>query len=114
MAGHFRGGRLGLGGRCFRFGGRQQSRFASAVARGAGAAEDLLFSRVEGGDDPDVVDRVPPVVGGVLVMLYLWGPGSRMWRSSPEQLTNRLEVTGLYWHFVDLVWIFLFPVLYLL
>ncbi|HJM83916.1 MAG TPA: cytochrome c oxidase subunit 3, partial [Candidatus Marinimicrobia bacterium] len=27
---------------------------------------------------------------------------------------NRIEVAGLYWHFVDLVWIFLFPILYLL
>lgn len=27
---------------------------------------------------------------------------------------NPLEVTGLYWHFVDMVWIFLFPTLYLL
>jgi cytochrome c oxidase subunit 3 len=27
--------------------------------------------------------------------------------------TNFLENTGLYWHFVDLVWIFLFPLLYL-
>jgi cytochrome c oxidase subunit III len=25
-----------------------------------------------------------------------------------------LEITGLYWHFVDIVWIFLFPLLYLL
>jgi cytochrome c oxidase subunit III len=25
-----------------------------------------------------------------------------------------VELAGLYWHFVDLVWIFLFPVLYLL
>jgi cytochrome c oxidase subunit 3 len=25
-----------------------------------------------------------------------------------------VEVMGLYWHFVDLVWIFLFPILYLL
>jgi len=25
-----------------------------------------------------------------------------------------VELTGLYWHFVDLVWIFLFPLLYLL
>jgi cytochrome c oxidase subunit 3 len=24
-----------------------------------------------------------------------------------------VEVTGLYWHFVDIVWIFLFPLLYL-
>ena len=25
-----------------------------------------------------------------------------------------VEMTGLYWHFVDLVWIFLFPLLYLI
>jgi cytochrome c oxidase subunit 3 len=25
-----------------------------------------------------------------------------------------VEMTGLYWHFVDIVWIFLFPLLYLI
>jgi cytochrome c oxidase subunit III len=25
-----------------------------------------------------------------------------------------VEVSGLYWHFVDIVWIFLFPLLYLI
>ena len=25
-----------------------------------------------------------------------------------------VEVAGLYWHFVDIVWIFLFPLLYLI
>jgi len=25
-----------------------------------------------------------------------------------------VEISGLYWHFVDVVWIFLFPLLYLL
>jgi cytochrome c oxidase subunit 3 len=25
-----------------------------------------------------------------------------------------VEITGLYWHFVDTVWVFLFPILYLL
>jgi cytochrome c oxidase subunit 3 len=54
------------------------------------------------------------VVGGMVVNGFLWGPGARMWRSEPEKFTNRVEVAGLYWHFVDLVWIFLFPVLYLL
>ena len=29
------------------------------------------------------------------------------------QHTTMLELTGLYWHFVDIVWIFLFPLLYL-
>ena len=26
---------------------------------------------------------------------------------------HRVENVGLYWHFVDLVWIFLFPLLYI-
>ena len=34
--------------------------------------------------------------------------------TEPERFTNRVEIAGLYWHFVDLVWIFLFPALYLL
>ncbi|MBI1873239.1 MAG: cytochrome c oxidase subunit 3 [Acidobacteria bacterium] len=54
------------------------------------------------------------VVGGMVVMAFLFGPGAKMWRVAPERYTNRVEITGLYWHFVDLVWIFLFPVLYLL
>ena len=32
----------------------------------------------------------------------------------PRAVHEPIEYTGLYWHFVDLVWIFLFPVLYLL
>ena len=53
------------------------------------------------------------ILGGVLVIAYFWGPGSRMWHTEPERFTNRIEVSGLFWHFVDLVWIFLFPLLYL-
>ena len=55
------------------------------------------------------------IIGGMIVMGYFWLPaGNKMWHSEPEHFTNRIEVAGLYWHFVDLVWIFLFPVLYLL
>jgi heme/copper-type cytochrome/quinol oxidase subunit 3 len=54
------------------------------------------------------------VLGGVVVLAYFAGPGFKMWDTQPERFTNRLEIVGLYWHFVDLVWIFLFPVLYLL
>lgn len=54
------------------------------------------------------------VIGGILVNLYFLFPGSKMWQSAPEQFAGRIEAAGLYWHFVDLVWIFLFPVLYLL
>ncbi len=48
-------------------------------------------------------------VGLMLVILYLSAKG----RFSPEYY-NPVEITGLYWHFVDIVWIFLFPLLYLL
>jgi cytochrome c oxidase subunit III len=54
------------------------------------------------------------VIGGMVVNGYFWGPGAKMWRTESERFTNRIEVAGLYWHFVDLVWIFLFPTLYLL
>jgi heme/copper-type cytochrome/quinol oxidase subunit 3 len=54
------------------------------------------------------------IVGGILVNFYLLTLGSKLWKTDPEQFTNRIENAGLYWHFVDLVWIFLFPALYLL
>tara|TARA_B100000700_G_C14976292_1_gene824036 strand:- start:1004 stop:1603 length:600 start_codon:yes stop_codon:yes gene_type:complete len=55
------------------------------------------------------------IIGGMVVMIYFWLPiGYKMWETRPEHFANRVEVLGLYWHFVDLVWIFLFPVLYLL
>jgi cytochrome c oxidase subunit 3 len=54
------------------------------------------------------------VFGGMVVLTYLWFQNPRMARLGTERYTNRLEVGGLFWHFVDLVWIFLFPVLYLL
>jgi cytochrome c oxidase subunit III len=54
------------------------------------------------------------ILGGMIVMAYFLGPGKKLYKTNAEQFTNRIEYTGLYWHFVDLVWIFLFPVLYLL
>ena len=54
------------------------------------------------------------IIGGVIVNSYFLGPGAKMWETNKAQFTNRVEAAGLYWHFVDLVWIFLFPVLYLL
>ena len=55
------------------------------------------------------------VLGGVLVFCYMLLPASfRIYRRNPEHLANRVEVAGLFWHFVDLVWIFVFPLFYLL
>ncbi|MHB1426315.1 MAG: cytochrome c oxidase subunit 3 [Gemmataceae bacterium] len=51
------------------------------------------------------------VFGGIVVfaiILLLAALG----RLGPQHATM-LELTGLYWHFVDIVWIFLFPLLYL-
>jgi len=54
------------------------------------------------------------VVIGALVLAYFLVFDGRRMREDPEHLANRVEVGGLFWHFVDLVWIFLFPILYLL
>ena len=54
------------------------------------------------------------VIGGMVVNAYLAGPGVKLWHKDPQWFTNRVEHAGLFWHFVDLVWIFLFPILYLL
>jgi hypothetical protein len=54
------------------------------------------------------------VLAGVLVFTFLWGPGAALYKKNPEHLANRVEVAGLFWHFVDLIWIFVFPLFYLL
>jgi cytochrome c oxidase subunit 3 len=48
-------------------------------------------------------------IGLMLVILAMAWRG----RFGPSYYTP-VEVSGLYWHFVDIVWIFLFPLLYLL
>jgi len=54
------------------------------------------------------------VLGGVIVMTYFFFFGEKLYRRNPEHMANRIEVCGLFWHFVDLVWIFVFPIFYLL
>lgn len=51
------------------------------------------------------------VLGGVVVNLALFLALARRPEASP--LPGRIELAGLYWHFVDIVWIFLYPLLYL-
>ncbi len=51
------------------------------------------------------------VIGfGLLVWLILLARRGRF----TKEYSNPVEGVGLYWHFVDIVWIFLFPMLYLL
>tara|TARA_B100000963_G_scaffold89_1_gene87 strand:+ start:1909 stop:3798 length:1890 start_codon:yes stop_codon:yes gene_type:complete len=54
------------------------------------------------------------VIGGAIVLGYYLFCSKGLYRRNPEWLANRVEVGGLFWHFVDLVWIFLFPILYLM
>ncbi|MDX1679746.1 MAG: cytochrome c oxidase subunit 3 [Akkermansiaceae bacterium] len=54
------------------------------------------------------------VIGGALVLAYYLFFGRKMYETNPEWLTNRVEVGGLFWHFVDLIWIFAFPIFYLM
>jgi hypothetical protein len=49
------------------------------------------------------------VIAGCIVIFAIWGPLAKVWEQDPERYINRVEVSGLFWHFVDLVWIFLFP-----
>jgi hypothetical protein len=58
-----------------------------------------------------ILEVFPAVIGiGLLITLTIMA-----WRGrfGPEYHAP-IEVSGLYWHFVDIVWIFLFPLLYLL
>ncbi len=54
------------------------------------------------------------VIFGAFVLGYYLFFGRKMFEENPTWLANRVEVGGLFWHFVDLVWIFLFPILYLM
>lgn len=54
------------------------------------------------------------VLGGVIVFGYMFLFGKKLYLRNPEHMANRVEVAGLFWHFVDLVWIFVFPIFYLL
>ena len=47
------------------------------------------------------------VIAGMIIMLFVAQTAKRN-----EEL-HRVEIIGIYWHFVDIVWIFLFPLLYI-
>lgn len=50
---------------------------------------------------------------GVIMLLILFGMSKRMGGLSEHRHLN-LELVGLYWHFVDIIWIVIFTVVYLL
>jgi cytochrome c oxidase subunit 3 len=51
------------------------------------------------------------VIGlGIMTWMFWWSWNGTITR----EYASPVEISGLYWHFVDIVWIFLFPLLYLL
>jgi cytochrome c oxidase subunit 3 len=54
------------------------------------------------------------VSGGVLVNLFLCGPGASMSRLDPARFTGRVEAAALFWNFIDVIWLLMFVTLYLL
>lgn len=50
------------------------------------------------------------LLAGVVVNAIVW---LQAVRRPAARLADRIEVVGLYWHFVDIVWVFLFPLFYL-
>jgi len=47
---------------------------------------------------------------GIMTWMLVWS-----WRGIvTAEYYSPIEISGLYWHFVDIVWIFLFPLLYLI
>jgi cytochrome c oxidase subunit III len=51
------------------------------------------------------------IIGLGIMLVMLWWSYRRI--ITPEYYSP-IEISGLYWHFVDIVWIFLFPLLYLI
>jgi heme/copper-type cytochrome/quinol oxidase subunit 3 len=47
------------------------------------------------------------VIAGVVIMLIVQADARK------NQELHRVELIGIYWHFVDIIWIFLFPLLYI-
>jgi cytochrome c oxidase subunit III len=54
------------------------------------------------------------VAGGVLVNLFLCGPGIAMTTRDAPRFIGRVEAAAIYWNFIDIIWILMFVVLYLL
>ena len=52
------------------------------------------------------------VTGGVIYLLCIWLRGMSGAYSATNY--NPVEIAGLYWHFVDLVWIMVFTFVYLI
>jgi cytochrome c oxidase subunit III len=54
------------------------------------------------------------VIGGLVVLAYLIGPGWSMMRPGRARFIHRVATASIYWQFVDVIWIVVFATVYLL
>jgi heme/copper-type cytochrome/quinol oxidase subunit 3 len=54
------------------------------------------------------------VLAGLIVMLHLLLTSYKDLQKSPKKVMNRVNCTGLFWHFIDMIWVLLFLCLYIL
>ena len=76
--------------------------FDARYARGAKVFFGLYFATT-------ALHLVHLSIGVALVATFAW----RVARRRRNALADQVDIVGLYWHFVDIVWIFLYPCLYL-
>ncbi|MCC6363496.1 MAG: cytochrome c oxidase subunit 3 family protein [Bryobacterales bacterium] len=79
------------------------------------------WDQTEGGREVQILFCLYFAMTGMHAIHMIVGLGIMTWllvtamkgRYGPKYY-NPVEISGLYWHFVDIVWIFLFPLLYLI
>lgn len=102
---------------------------AFMLVKGFEYAEDFKKNLIPGRLTLDVPDKGPLdlfymlyyVMTGVHAIHLTIGIGLTFWMAIKaarnhfeKEYFTPVELTGLYWHFVDLIWVFLYPLLYLL
>ena len=91
-------------GSSFQSNGRLNGRFQGPIT---GHMQILLF-----------LYYVMTAIHGVHLLIGICVVGVMISKSRKNEFTSDyyspVEITGLYWHFVDIVWIFLYPLLYLI
>ena len=102
-AGHFLGLTilLGLG-----FLGMKAFEYSTEIAHGFLPSSGIFWSFYYGMTGLHALH----VLAGIVVNAVLW---SQAMTGSLANHPHRVELAGLYWHLVDIIWIFLFPLLYL-
>jgi cytochrome c oxidase subunit 3 len=84
------------------------SRVAELATHGIGPQQVLLYFVIY--FSMTGLHAIHMIVGLLLVGWFIYLAGKNHFAKGNDQ---PVEILGLYWHFVDIVWVFLFPLLYL-